>query len=262
MRAARSLSVALVVVMALQASLGLLLQGSYRDADWIRATWFGNDWVTLILALPLLVASLRRADRGPRGMLLWFGLVAYALYNYAFYLLGAVLNVFFPLYVLAVLLAGAVLILGLASVAPGRVAGSFRMTTPARSLGGALIIIGTGLGSVWIGTWAAHVFAGRPTPVAPDVFRLVAALDLTLMVPALVSGGVLLWRRRPWGYVIAAIAGVQAALYLVVLSVNSLVAIRRGFAEPPGELLIWGSLAVFTTAVSVVLLGNSQDQGT
>jgi hypothetical protein len=49
---------------------------------------------------------------------------------------------------------------------------------------------------------------------------------------------VLLWRRRPWGYLIAPIAATQGALYLFVLSVNSLVAIQRGIANPPGELPI------------------------
>jgi hypothetical protein len=59
--------------------------------------------------------------------------------------------------------------------------------------------------------WAAYVFAGRPTPVDPDAFRLVAALDdLSLMVPAMVCGGVLPWRRRPWAVVLAAMPASRA----------------------------------------------------
>ena len=61
-----------------------------------------------------------------------------------------------------------------------------------------------------------------------EAFKLVAALDLTLMVPALGLGGYLLFRRKSWGYVISSLAGVQASLYLLVLSVNSLVAMQRG----------------------------------
>ena len=104
--------------------------------------------------------------------------------------------------------------------------------------------------------WAAYVFTGRPTPVGPDAFRLVAALDLSLMVPALTVGGVLLWQRSPWGYVIAAIASIQAALYLFVLSINSLVAIQHGLVDAPGELPIWGALTVLTTSLVLVLLTN------
>jgi hypothetical protein len=104
--------------------------------------------------------------------------------------------------------------------------------------------------------WAAYVFAGQPTPIEPEVFKLVAALDITIMVPGLALGGVLLWRRRAWGYVVAAIAGVQGSLYLLVLSINSAVAILRGLAEAPGELPLWGTLAVTTTAVTFLLLAN------
>ena len=46
--------------MVIQAVMGLVLQTAYRDIDWIRATWFGNDWVTLVVAVPLLFAGLVR----------------------------------------------------------------------------------------------------------------------------------------------------------------------------------------------------------
>ena len=35
-----------------------------------------------------------------RGELLWLGATGYVVYNYAFYLFGAALNPFFPLYVI------------------------------------------------------------------------------------------------------------------------------------------------------------------
>ncbi len=76
------------------------------------------------------------------------------------------------------------------------------------------------------------------------------------MVPALTAGGVLLWRRVSWGFVIAVMASIQGTLYLFVLSVNSLVAIQRGLANAPGELPIWGTLTIFTAAVALALLAN------
>ena len=60
----------------------------------------------------------------------------------------------------------------------------------------------------------------------------------------------------PWGYVIAAIAATQGAPYLFVLSVNSLVAIQRGIANPPGELPIWWTLTIFTAAVAILVFAN------
>jgi len=259
MRVPLLLTRALAGLMAAQSLMGLLLSEHYRDPEPIRTTWFGNDWVTLVLAVPLLLLGLVRGARGStRGLLVWVGMIAYAVYNYAFYLFGASLNVFFTLYVLAFVVAVVTLMLALSQLDVAAVARSFRQATAVRAIGGLLTFIGTGLASVWIAMWAAYVFAGRPTPVDPEAFKIVAALDLALMVPALMAGGVLLWRRRPWGYVIASLASIQGALYLLVLSVNSMIAIRRGLVSAPGELPIWGTLCVVTTGIALVLLASVQ----
>jgi hypothetical protein len=252
------LSAGLLLLMLTQSTTGLLLPGQYRDLDWIKATWLGNDWVTLVVGVPLLMAGLGLASRGSaRGLLLWLGAVGFAAYNYAFYLFGAALNASFLLYVAAVVLAAVTLIVALAHLDVASLSNGFRPATPVRMIGGALACIGIGLAAVWTAMWAAHVFAGRPTPVEPEAFRVVAALDLAVMVPTLAVGGILLWRRQPWGYVIAAIASIQGALYLLVLSVNSIVAIWLGLVPAPGELPIWGTLMLFTTAVAVALLVNA-----
>ena len=254
---ARRLSAVLLAVIVTQALTGLAFQATYRDVAWIRATWFGNDWVTLTVAAPLLFIGLVRTASGSvRGLLLWLGLIGYALYNYAFYLFGATLNAFFPVYVMALVLAVTVLILALSHIDAARLAHSVRPTAPVRFLGGSLVFIAVGLASAWIAMWAAYVFGDRPLPIEAAAFQIVAALDLWLMVPALTAGGLLFWQRRPWGYVIAAVAGIQGAMYLLALSVNSVVAIRRGYVEAPGELPMWGSLAIATTAAALLLLAN------
>jgi len=92
--------------MAVQAALGLLFSDRDRDADWIRATWFGNDLVTLSIAVPLLVAGAVSARRGSScGLLVWLGVLGYSVYNYAFYLFGAALNAFLLLYAIALVTA-------------------------------------------------------------------------------------------------------------------------------------------------------------
>jgi hypothetical protein len=259
MRTPYRLSVTLAVLMLVQALLGLLFQQEYRDDEWITAAWFGNDWVTLVVGIPLLAAGLAFAARGSvRGLLLWLGMIGYAVYNYAYYLFGATLNVFFLLYVVPLVLSAVTLIIALSRVDIGHVAASFRSATPVRIIGGYLVFVGLGLASVWIAMWASYVFAGRPTPVAPEAFKLVAALDISIMATVLGLGGILLWQRQAWGYVVAAIAGIQGSLYLLVLSVNSIIAIHRGLAETPGELPMWGSLAILTSAATLLLLVNAR----
>ena len=254
----RRLTVALAALMAAQSLFGLTLDHHYRDPDWIKATWFGNDWFTLLVAVPLLGISTACAARGSvRGLLFWLGTLAFAAYNYAFYLLGASLNVFFPLYVAAVLLSGITLIVALSRIDVPGMAGTFMPSMRVRLMGIVLLTMGLGLSGVWIGVWGAYAFANRPAPVDPEVFKLVAALDLSLMVPGLISGGVLLWRRRPWGYVVAPVSGILATLYLAVLCVNSAIAITRGLTPWPGELPIWIPLALVSAAAAAGLVVNA-----
>lgn len=209
------------------------------------------------MAVPLLVSALVLACRGSaRGILTWLGLLGYAAYNCAYYLFGAALNCFFPLYVVTLVLSVITLTLALSQIDVVALAATFRPRTPVRVIGGYLAFVAFGLATVWLAMWAAFVFAGRATPVEPEAFKLVAALDMSLMVTGLTFGGLLLWRRRAWGYVIAAIAGIQGSLYLLVLSVNSVVAVQRHLAKAPGELPMWGTLAVFTTAFTLLLLKN------
>ncbi|MHB1133120.1 MAG: hypothetical protein ACYC4L_12140 [Chloroflexota bacterium] len=256
-RAAYALSVTLALLMAGQGLLGLALPALYRDVGYVAETWFGNDLVTLVLALPVLAAGLLLERRGSvLGRLLWLGALGYGVYNYAFYLFGAALNVFLPLYVVTFLLSLVGLVLVLARTDVVALAASFDSRTPVRLIGGYLLFVASGLAFVWLVMWAAYVFAGRATPLEPEAFKLVAALDLTLMVPALATGGFLLWRRRPFGYVIAAIAGIQGSLYLLVLALNGAIFIVRGLAEAPGELPVWGTLALATSAATVGLLSN------
>lgn len=52
------------------------------------------------------------------------------------------------------------------------------------------------------------------------------------------------------------IASILSTLYLLVLSVNSFIAVQRGTADAPGEIPIWGTLAILTAAATVLLLVN------
>jgi hypothetical protein len=232
-----TLSAWIARLMAAQSLLGRVFPGQYRDVAWIQTTWFGNDLVTLLLAVPLLLVARVLVRRGSvRGLLLWLGVLGYSAYNYAYYMLGAALNSFLPLYVALLVLSVATLILVLSRIDVAQVAAGFRAQTPVRIIGGYLVFVAIGLSLVWFGMWAAYIFAGRPTPVESEAFKLVAALDTSIIVPLMAVGGVLLWRRSVWGGIVAGIAGIQGSLYLLVLSVNAAVAILRGLVPTPGEL--------------------------
>ena len=100
-RTAHRLSVLVAVLMAVVSGAGLFFHELYQDNALIASSWYGNDLVTLVVATPLLGVALLGAWGGSRrAFLVWMGLVAYSLYNSAFYLFRATFNSLFLVYAL------------------------------------------------------------------------------------------------------------------------------------------------------------------
>jgi hypothetical protein len=251
------LSVLVAGLMALQSAVGVLVPSLYRDVGWVTAAWYGNDLVTLFVAVPLLAWALAAARRGsPRAELLWYSMLGYAVYNYAYYLFGAVINWFFPVYAALFVLPVFVLILGLGSIDARTVAGRFAPTTPVRWIAGYMLFTGIGLAIAWTAQWAMLLAAGVEPTIGAEAFQLVAAMDMTFMVPWFVVGAVLLLRRAPWGYIVAPIIIMKGATYTLVLSATSTVAVLRGVEGTAEQIPIWVAWTAVGGIAAWALLRN------
>jgi hypothetical protein len=80
---------------------GVLIHGLYRDdTTWATAALRGGDLATLLIVVPTLVASLIMTMRGSaRAQLVWIGMLAYTIYNYAYYVFGAAFNDLFLIHI-------------------------------------------------------------------------------------------------------------------------------------------------------------------
>ena len=71
-----------------------------------------------------------------------------------------------------------------------------------------LLVLAAGLGAMWVFYSLRFAFTGE-TPAESELVvpiattHLAYVLDLGLLVPAYIAAGVLLWRRRPWGFVLS-----------------------------------------------------------
>jgi hypothetical protein len=240
--AARRLSWGLAILMVVQAAVGLSIPSLYRDEDWVRATWFGNDLVTLLVAVPLLIWSLLRVPTGSRrAELVWYSMLGYSVYNYGFYLFGAALNWFFPAYVVLFAVPIFALILALGRLDADAVAGDFSSSTPRRWVGGYMLFTGVGLTLAWLGQWATFMLTGSAPSIGAEAFQLIAAMDLSFMVPWFLLGAVLLLRQSSWGYVIAPIIVMKGATYTLVLTVASTVAATRDIEGSAAQIPVWAA---------------------
>lgn len=249
----RGLAAGCALLAATLSAISLLWPDVYRDGDpWIAAVWWGNDLVTLVVVVPASLAALAAAPRSRRAELVALGTLGYFVYDYAYYLFGARLNALFPGYVLAWVLPAATLITAAGSLDLRRLAEGTTPGARSRIAAGYMALTGLGLTAAWLGQWAGivHGAAAPPATLGEDGFRLVAAMDLSLMVPLFLVGSVLIVRRAPAGWLVAPIILTQGMLYTLVLATNAWVLGRRGLGGAD-ELPVWGTW----TALGGVALG-------
>ena len=259
-RAAMILSAAAGVLMGAASLLGLLAADLYRDPPSTASMFQAYDLVTLLVAVPLLAWALWAARRGSiRAQLVWVAMLAYTVYDYALYVFGSEFNAAFLLHVAVFAAAVAGLALALSTLDITGIAARFSSRTPARWIAGLLAFLALGLGSMWIAAAARFAMSGdvpggSVLVETPELVHLGIALDLTLLVPAYALAALLLWRRTPWGYVLAAtmlIAGTVHQLgYLVALPLQVQAGVPDAAAVDPGE----SPIAAAFLAASIVLL--------
>jgi hypothetical protein len=209
----------------------------------------GQDALNLIVALPILLGCMWLARRGALiGLLLWPGALFYVAYDYGFYVLGAPHTALFVPYIALMTLsmyAAVAVIIGIdGDLVRARLAG----TVPARLVGGFLVGLAVLFTTLWTALNLSAATSG--SPVDP-ILRTVTTLDLSLQLPALFLGGILLWRRTPLGYVVAGGLLLQAAAYLAGLSAITLLQ-EALIAAPIDPIAVFPGFVVGAIALGLI----------
>ena len=248
------LSGIIIVLMIIISAGGILIDNLYRDNPFVSAVWRGNDYVTLIIAVPIFIFSLLIAKRGDlRGLLVWFSMLWYTFYNYFFYLFGAAFNAFFLLYVALVTLSLFALISGLLHLDITRIKERFSPEMPVKWISGYMLFVAAGLSVVYIMQSLNFIVNGQ----IPEIVELTAhptsvvfAIDFPFLIAPFVLTALWLRKRHPWGYALAVILNVKGAIYTLVLTVGSY------SAGATAEMPLWIFLTIACIIVSVYMLTN------
>ncbi len=193
-----ALSFIVAILMVTASIAGLLYRTVIYPTDELLRSFVSNDVVNLFIGLPILLGSMWLAWRGKLiGLLLWSGALFFVLYNYLVYVFAMPFNVAFLLHLALVTLSVYTLIALAASIDGKAVQQRLTGAVPERLAGGVL----AGLGLLFflrvIGVLVSALIS--QTPVSETELALHTA-DF-LITPAWVIGGVLLWRRKEFGYV-------------------------------------------------------------
>ena len=257
------LSAAITILMVIASAAGLLIDGLYTDGAWAREALRGGDLVSLVLVVPLLIASLTLSARGStRAKPVWIGMLGYTVYNYAYYVFGARFNDVFLLHIALLSMSIFALACALSSLDVAAIAARLRSVRAARWIGAFLVFVGIGQGALWIFLVLRFAVTGRLLHDIPvEGQHLVFALDLSLLVPTLIVAGVLLYRRTAVGLVLGTAVSVFGAAYQLNLMLAGVFQANAGVpgvkAFPPEGIL----LTVGFVAASALLLQHRERLG-
>lgn len=204
----------IAMLMATVSVAGLLYRATIYPTEELLRTFVSNDVVNLFIGLPALLGSMWLTWRGKLvGLLCWSGALFFVLYNFTVYVLASPLNWAFPFYLALVMLSVYSLVSVVACVDGKVVRQRLSGAVPEKLAGGVLVGLGLLFFLRVIGVIVSALINGTmiaETELATD------ASDF-LITPAWVVGGILLWRREEFGYVVGLGLLFQASMLFIAL---------------------------------------------
>jgi len=210
------LSFTIALLMTGVSLAGLIFQNNLYPTDEQRQSFVSNDVANLFIGLPILLFSLALARNGRLiGLLCWPGALLYVTYNYIAYSVAMPLSIPFGFYLALVILSVYTIYLLLSRVDSLAIQQRLAGAVPERFTGG--VLAGLSLLFFLRGVLqVVSVMIGQASLTGPELAVLIADL---LVTPASVIGGILLWRRRPFGYAAGAGLLFQASMLFIGLLV-------------------------------------------
>ena len=255
---------AILFLMLIAGLSGIFMDDLYRDNLLVRSAWYGTDLITIILALPIFMVSIMLYKQEEEyGILLLLAMLFYSLYNYAFYLFGAAFNSMFLIYVAIFALSIYTIFMIIRRLRVEQIADRFRGNTPDKLIGIYMIIVGVFLGIFHISLSLGYVFTGEVPTIIINIAHptnVIAALDLSMVVPIAIIGGVLIIKQRAWGYVLAVMWNFKGFVYMAALTSATVVSYMNGATDSLFELILWVPISIGCLIISYIMLKKVENK--
>ncbi len=253
------LSFPLAALLAAAALGGIALPAVYaRETALWAALGIGQDWVDLAVVAPLLAISAAFSLRGWRLFhLVLAGTVAYAAYSLVLYAFAVHFNSLFLLYALGLGCSFYALVGLVVAFQTGDVRAWFSNRAPTRTAAVFSLLLSAVFYALWLSEIIPALLGHAVPKSALDaglITNPVHVLDVGIVLPAFIAGGIALLDRRPLGYWLVPVMLVfgvlmDMALIGMVLSIKA-----RGIPDAGPPLPVFAFMAVATLAVVGALL--------
>lgn len=246
-----------IVLAAIASAAGLFVPHLYRDAPVLLPQVYGQDLLTLTVAVPALAISLALARReSPRAYVVWLGLTGYILYTYASYAFMTAFNELYLVYTTLLWLSLYTFVSGMARIDAQRLKSALDDHRVWPYVAFELLLAAL-VGMLWLSEILPATLAGTTPPSIADTglqVNVIHSLDLGVILPAFVLTAYWLWNRRAWGYAFTAVLLAKGAtLGLAILSMV-VVMTWSGQAVPFPQVVIFALVTLASLGLLARLL--------
>lgn len=229
----------------------------FYDTVGTAAQMQANDLITLLVGLPLLAASAWLAFAGSlRGRLLLAGTLGFFLYTYMSMSMLAAYNPLFLAYVALFALGLYAFVLAMLSFDLADLPQHFSPRLPRGWIAGVLFAAGGFLLLAWLGRIGTPLLSGQTPALENTTTLVIQAMDLTLIAPLSILGGVLLLRRSAWGYLLASVAMLKSLTMALAVSAMGINLILAGVPDSLAIVVPFLVLTLLDLIMAVLLLRN------
>jgi hypothetical protein len=246
------LSAGLAVTAAAGSLLTFTVPAVLRGTAVMNGSARGTALVVLLAGVPALACSMLLAARGSAAAVItWLGAAGFLLYNSLMFVFATPANRLFPLYLAMLALAAWSIGALLRQANVAALGALFSPRTPVRTIAVYLWVTVALNAAAWLARIVpAVVHDGTPPYLRGTglTVNVVYVQDLALWLPLLAVAAAWLWRRRPWGYLLAG-----AGLVMWVLESTSIAADQwYGHAAAPASPVTSGALVPAFAALAVI----------
>lgn len=234
-------------------------EGLYKDmsAD-VAIQGIAQDYVTLFMAIPLLLIALIRLKRGTlKTKFFLAGILNYIFLTYLFYMNMAMYNTMFLVYVALTGTSFFALALTLLSIDVNKLPEAFNKKTPVKFIGGFLIFTASSIALLWLGVVVPPLLDKTIIPVAVEHYSTlnVQGFDLSLFHPLIFVAGLLLLKRHKFGYLMATVSTIFLSFLMTALIAKIIAMALAGVNVVPAIFII-PCITIVSIVSSVILLKN------
>lgn len=231
--------------------------GLYKnDSLSVVAQGQASDFVTLFLAIPLLIFSLIKAlKQSFKGSLLLIGTLAYFFYTYVSYTFLWTYNNLFIVYVALMSMSLFALILSIQTIDLNKLPSKFSNKLPVELLSAYQFFIAVMIGMLWIGKIITSLLTNTP-PIGLEHYTtlVIQAMDLGFVVPLAFLSGYLLLKKKPYGYLLTSIIVLKGISMLTSITAMILNMMISGIEVSIIELSLFTTLDLLGGLMLVLFL--------